>query len=306
MPRRFYRNPDRVATEGTSRGSMKSLAALVILSFVCSCTRVAPLSPRALALNREGAAALAAGRLETAEARLALALEYSQRFTEAWVNLGLVELERGSFARARRDFLQARRLDPDLPAPHHALGLLAEREGDFASAEAGYRAALKVDPGFAPARANLARRLFERGAFEEAREQFLRLTQVAPELPEAWAGLCESLLRLERVDDASRLVAQARVRWGPRPAWTILGARVSLRRGDFDQAIDDLEPISHARDPRQRAAALAWLAIARLAKGDVAVARAAAEQALDLEPGAAVALYARAAARAAVDSVSKR
>lgn len=123
---------------------MKSVAVLLLLS-LCACTGMATLSPRALALNREGAAALAAGNLETAEARLALALEYSNRFTEAWVNLGLVELQRGSFDCARRDFLEARRLNPDLPTPHHALGLLAEREGDVAAAEAGYRAALKVD-----------------------------------------------------------------------------------------------------------------------------------------------------------------
>jgi tetratricopeptide (TPR) repeat protein len=276
---------------------MKSVAALLFLLLSCGCSQVARLSPRALILNREGAAALAAGRLETAEARLALALEYSNRFTEAWVNLGLVELQRGSFERARRDFLEARRLNPDLPAPHHALGLLSEREGDVASAEAGYRAALKVDPGFAPARANLARRLFERGAFEEAREQFLRLTQIAPDLPEAWSGLCESLLRLDRFDDAARLLAQARDRWGPRFAWTLLEARLLLRRGDVTGAIDRLEPIVHVSDPRQRASALGWLAIARLAKGEPAPAREAAEQAMNLDPAAPIARYASAAVR---------
>ena len=278
---------------------MKSVAVLLLLS-LCACTGMATLSPRALALNREGAAALAAGNLETAEARLALALEYSNRFTEAWVNLGLVELQRGSFDRARRDFLEARRLNPDLPTPHHALGLLAEREGDVAAAEAGYRAALKVDPGFAPARANLARRLFERAAFEEAREQFLRLTQIEPGLPEAWSGLVESLLRLDRVDDAARTLALARDRWGPRFAWTLLEARVLLRRCDFAAAIDRLESILGVSDARQRASALAWLAIARLANGERAPAREAAAQAIDLDPSAPIARYASTAIRAAL------
>jgi tetratricopeptide (TPR) repeat protein len=115
------------------------------------------------------------------------------------------------------------------------------------------------------------------------------------------------LLRLDRVEDASRLLARARDRWGPRFGWTILGARVSLRRGDSDRAIDDLEPLIRVNDPRQRAAALAWLAIALLSKGDAQAARAAAEQAIDLDPGAPIVLYARAAARASVvASVSKR
>jgi len=116
------------------------------------CSTVPPLPPKALELNQTGAAALAAGDLSTAEARFAVALEYSPRFTEAWVNLGYVELRRGNLQRARKHFIKARDLNPDLPAPHHALGLLADKRDIGKEAEAHYRQALKVDPGFAPAR----------------------------------------------------------------------------------------------------------------------------------------------------------
>src|SRR5271170_806541 len=163
------------------RRSLSAARAVVTAAmlWLVGCSTGAPLPPKAIALNREGAKALAAGNLELAEARIALALEYNARFTEAWVNLGLIELRRGNFERAQRAFVKARDLNPDLPTPHHALGLLASEEGQPAQAEMHYRAALRVDPGFAAARANLGRILFERGAFEEAREQFLRLTQVA-------------------------------------------------------------------------------------------------------------------------------
>ena len=253
-----------------------------------------------MALNREGAAALAEGDLQTAEARIALALEYSPRFTEAWVNLGLVELSRGNFERAGRDFLRARDLNPDLPTPHHALGLLADREQRDLDAEAHYRAALKVDPGFAPARVNLARRLYARGATEEAREQFLRVTQVAPDFSDGWLGLCETLLRLDRTVEVERLLVDVLEHAGPSPTLLLIEARVLLHRGAFAEAASRLEVLAHAAAPSTSSLAFAWLAIARVGSGDRAGAAEAAARAVALSPSDPLAVYAmRASARVA-------
>jgi tetratricopeptide (TPR) repeat protein len=269
----------------------------ILLPALVACVHPAPLPAKAIELNRDGAAAMAAGDLEKAEARIALALEYNPRFTEAWVNLGTIEMDRGNFARAHRDFVKARDLNPDLATPHHALGLLADREESGADAERNYRAALRVDPGFAPARVNLARRLFERGAVEEAREQFLRVTQVAPEVVEGWAGLCETLLRLQRPDDAEVVLARARTQFGDHPSLEILEARFLLRRNAFADAEQRLAPLSRLADRKQASAALSWLAIARLGKGDVAGAIDAAERATSIDPDDGVARYALKAIR---------
>jgi Flp pilus assembly protein TadD len=91
------------------------LAALALL--LVACARPAMLPPKAIELNREGAAALADGNLELAQARIALAIEYNPRFTEAWVNLGIIEMQRGNFAKARKHFVKARDLNPG-PWPH--------------------------------------------------------------------------------------------------------------------------------------------------------------------------------------------
>ncbi|MCL2448769.1 MAG: tetratricopeptide repeat protein [Polyangiaceae bacterium] len=254
-----------------------------------------PLPARAIQLNRDGAAALALGDLETAEARIALALEYSARFTEAWVNLGLVELRRGNFERALRDFVRARNLNPDLPAPHHALGLLADRRGEGARAEAYYRAALRVDPGFAPARVDLGRKLYERGALEDAREQFLRAVEVAPDVPEAWSGLCATLLRLDRVDEAAMHLARAVAKVGRTPLLALLEARVALVRGRYGEAEEDLlrsALVDAGGDPGVEAEALAWLAIARLAEGRAPAACAAASRAVAVDAHDGVAQFA--------------
>src|SRR5580692_8885086 len=142
---------------------------VVFALLVAGCAAKGPLAPKAIALNDQGAAAYARDDLEHAEAELGLAIEYNPRFTEAWVNFGLVELRRGNFVAARWRFERAIELNPDLPAPFHGMGLVDERVGDLVHAEKSYREALKVDPGFGPARVNLGRMLFAKQRFDDAR-----------------------------------------------------------------------------------------------------------------------------------------
>jgi Flp pilus assembly protein TadD len=268
------------------------LVAAAVSATTLGCAGDLPLPKKALALNAAGADALAQGDLTTAEARLSVALEYSPRFVEAWVNLGYVELRRGNFEQARRDFLKARTLNKDIPAPHHALGLLADEEGKDDEAEQCYRRALEVDPGFAPSRANLARLLFARGQYENAREQFQRLREVSPETPEGWAGEAESLRELGRVAEAEVLVVVAREKIGDAPALLLLAARTRLARGDAEAAEAILARVVGDRDRRRAAAAWAWTALAREERGDIEGARLAAQAALAIDREEPVAKYA--------------
>jgi tetratricopeptide (TPR) repeat protein len=264
-------------------------ALALLLAFAGGCSTIPPLPPKALELNSNGAAALAAGDLTTAEARFAVALEYSPRFTEAWVNLGYVELRRGNLGQARKHFVKARDLNPDLPAPHHALGLLADKREMGKEAEGHYRQALKVDPAFVPSRANLARRLFQRGAFEEAREQFLRLTQVEPDAIAGYLGLAECLLRLDREAEADDVIARGRVRFGETPELSMLVARQLLRRDAFEEAETVLAPLTDDADRRRASAAWSWIGVARLARSDREGALTAAREAVAIDPSNAIA-----------------
>jgi len=257
-----------------------------------ACAPMAALPRRAIELNTAGAHALVQGDLSVAEACLSVALEYSPRFVEAWVNLGYVELRRGNFEQARRDFARARDLNQDIPAPHHALGLLADKDGRGEEAERHYRAALKVDPGFAPARANLARRLFSRGQYEDAREQFERLEQVAPDAVTGWAGDAEALLQLGRDAEAERVVAVARERLGDAPALMLLLGRERLARGEWEDAEAALAPLVGDSDRSRACAALAWIAVGRVGRGDSAGALAAARAALAIDRDDETARYA--------------
>ncbi len=266
-------------------------AAPLLATAAVGCGGSVPLPKKAIELNASGARALEAGDLTAAEARLSVAIEYSPRFVEAWVNLGYVELRRGNFEQARRDFVKARDLNPDLPAPHHALGVVADKQGLGEEAEKRYRAALAVDPGFAPARINLARRLYARGQYENAREQFERLEQVAPGDPEAWAGRAEALIELGRRAEAEAVVEEGRERAGDAPVLMILVGREHLLRAEWDDAEAALAPVVGDADRSVACAALAWIAVGRAARGDPTGATEAARAALAIDHGDAVAAY---------------
>ncbi|HWZ91314.1 MAG TPA: tetratricopeptide repeat protein [Polyangiaceae bacterium] len=256
-----------------------------------ACAGAAPLPAKALDLNRAGVDALAAGDLETADARFSLALEYNPNFVDALTNQGLVELQRGNFERARQLFTRARRLNPDVAQPHHALGVLAERERRPDLASQHYYEALRVDPGFAPSRSNLAHLLYDGGLYEEALTQFKRLIEVAPDDPRAYAGLAGTLLHLERADEAAQVIDQALDFAADDPELAILAARLEIRRGQFDAAVARLSPLATGRTDLA-VNALAWLAAAELARGRTREAVGAAERALALAPDDPLASYA--------------
>lgn len=254
------------------------------------CAGTAPLQPKAVQLNRAGTEALASGDLETAEARFALALEYHPRFIEALVNLGLVEMQRGNFERARLEFERARRINADLAQPHHALGVLAERERRPDVAAEHYREALRVNPGFAPSRGNLARMLFAAGRYDDAREQFLRLVEVAPTELAGRTGLAETLLQLDRAEESDAVVDRALRDFGPVPSLVILAARRLLRREDSGSAEALLLPLTRAGDDNARTA-WSWIAMGRLARRDDTGAFEACEKAFALDRNDALATY---------------
>jgi len=265
---------------------MKPLAsvwATVMVVTCAACASTVRLPRRAIELNTAGAQALERGDLSAADACLSVAIEYSPRFVEAWVNLGYVELRRGNFDLARRDFERARGINEDIPAPHHALGLLADKEGRRDEAEWHYLAALRVDPGFVPARANLARRLFAGARYEDARAQFQRLEQVAPDSVVGWAGEAETLLQLGREADVEGVVARGRDRFGDAPALMLLLGREKLARGEWEAAEDVLAPLVGDAERTRACAALAWIAVGRVGRGDAVGALAAARAALAID-----------------------
>jgi len=261
---------------------------LALLGFGCGVR--GPIHPNAVELNRLGAYALAQGDLDTAAARLSLAVEYHPQFVEAWINLGLLEIARGDLVLAEKRFRRALAIDKDAAGAWVGLGVLAEKWGDRPLSEKHYRAALAIDPALAEPRANLARLLAARGALDEARDQLRRLVEVQANDLAGWVALCEVLWRMDRDPEASSLVDEAVARFGLRPEIELLVARRDIREGDFDEAIARLSPLASQPSALGRAAG-GWLAVAYLASGDEKSAGAAARRVLARDPEDALAKH---------------
>ena len=259
------------------------LVAACVAVAAIGCAARGAIHPNALQLNRLGAYALAQGDLDTAAARLSLAVEYHPEFVEAWINLGLLELARGDVALAESRFKRALAIDREAAGGWVGLGVVAERRFDAIEAEQAYRRALSIDPALAEPRANLARLLMQRGALDEARDQLRRLIEVQADDPAGWVALAEVLWRLDRDPEASRLVDEAWARLGDRPETELLVARRDLHAGALDEAIARFEALRATPGALGRVAG-GWLAAALLVKGDRDGARDAARFVLARDP----------------------
>ncbi len=233
----------------------------------------ASLPSAAIALNRRGVEALEAGRLDDADARFRLALEYHGRFAEPRANLGVVMLRRGDLTRAEQHLRAAVQLNPEFDEAWSNLGVVLVGQGDLDGAVDAFERALALDPGLVDARRNLADLWMRTGRWREARAQLYRLVQlVRAEAPvgrrsRALLAYCE--LRLER-PSAARVLAEDILGHHPEDpvARTVRGA-LHVQAGRSHSALQDLAAAE--ADPVVGFDARVRLASVRLSMGDLAV-----------------------------------
>ena len=165
--------------------TLKILACWLCLSVFCSACwmRTRP-HPEARRLNDLAARALAAGRLDKAQAQLEISLEYNPCYAPALHNQALLALLRRDLDGAEAWERQALACDPLVQAVN-GLGVIAlERQGPEA-ALVHFRRALALDPGYVDARRNLILCLLRLRRFREARRSLRRLQALVP--GDAWA-----------------------------------------------------------------------------------------------------------------------
>ncbi len=244
---------------------------LVLCALAVGCATTGALPPQAIEHNRLGAERLQAGRLDDAEARFRLALEFHPGFAEPHANLGLVMLEREDLAEAEHCFRAAIRIDPDFDEAWANLGVVLLRMGRVDDATDAFEEALAIDPGHVGARRNLADVWMMRQDFAQARAHLMRLVQLVDRPGSAeWARangmLAYAELRLGR-GDAARSRAQRVLSVKDREpiARTVRGI-LHLEAGEVAEARADLE--TAASDPL-----VGWDARLRLAALDVATGR---------------------------------
>jgi tetratricopeptide (TPR) repeat protein len=99
----------------------------------------------------------------------------------------------------------------DSALEHYKRGLTAYGKKDFAEAVAAYGRALELQPDWSDCLQALGMAQMNHGALDDALRTLTRVTELAPEDPLAFTSLSMVLQRLNRIDDAEKAQAQARL-----------------------------------------------------------------------------------------------
>jgi len=147
----------------------------------------------------------------------------------------------GQDDRAMAVLREGQRLDPANPTLQNNLGyLLLEKGGDLEEAALLIRSALDKEPGNSSTMDSWGWALYKQGKFKEAEEALRKASAVSPYSPEIHKHLGETLLKLERLQDAL-------------DEWERALAFVFPDRKDLEKQVVDLR----TRIARNRAAAAA-------------------------------------------------
>ncbi|MDP3274566.1 MAG: tetratricopeptide repeat protein [Deltaproteobacteria bacterium] len=241
---------------------VRTSAVFFCLSMSVGCASTA-LSRPAVDFNRRGAAQLARGALDEAEASLRVSLEFNDRYAEANNNLGLVYLARREPERAMPYFLRAISLNHDFAEAHNNVGLAhSQSRADTAEfrltrAQRSFEEALSIEPRLLEARLNLCRTLLALGHNGPALDHARRAVQITPRRGEALVLRAEAALRLGLLDEAreSVLLAERALPFAADVLFT--RARVEAATENLDQALQILSRIAHDPQYGARATALA-------------------------------------------------
>jgi len=121
---------------------------------------------------------------------------------DAYHNLGLLILERGSAGLALPYLLYSLHLRPDRAEAHNTAGNAWRRLGKRQEAEASYRSSTALNPKHALAWFNLANLLAENGREPEAEKAFRSAISAKPDFAEAYLNLGNILRNQNRHDEA--------------------------------------------------------------------------------------------------------
>ncbi len=231
-----------------------------------------------------GDSAIDRGDLVTAEEAFSIQTNLELVPTDALIAQGKVRYAQERWDEAYQSFARAANLNPNLPLVHYYLGMLLVRTPDSSSqAYLHFRQVLQLNPDFGPGPyLNLGLIERQRGNYEQAAQWYQKGVERFPDNKLLWLNYAinefqrkayqKSLALLERVDVLD-------TRWHLLYYWK---ARNYFAMGDHETTIRLAE-----QSNRLAPSALSWnlLGDSYQALGRIEAARAAYQQALNLEPG---------------------
>ncbi len=219
----------------------------ILLSLTIASVAFALPSPRARTSFDRGEKALAADKLEEAEAAYREALQASPDFAEAINGLGSVYFKQGKRTEAIGQFRAAIQADPELALAYFNLGYAARKVGDFVTAAQAYERYTKLRPEDADGFYGLGesyRQLNDAEKAIAAYEEYVRREKRASE--QKWVDRAR-----QTITELNAQLAAARARpapaqpvvaeVAPAPAESASVSAIGARRSDQAQAADPVK-----------------------------------------------------------------
>src|SRR6266513_2770478 len=132
-------------------------------------------------------------RADEARAEYARTLAIDPKMSEAYLNLGMLLLDKKEDAAAVAPLRKAVELLPAQSRPRYLLAVALDRSGNHAGAAESFEALIHLDPNDITALDYLGWAALREGKPEEAEARFRRALEVQPKGPEALKGLAHSL-----------------------------------------------------------------------------------------------------------------
>ena len=132
-------------------------------------------------------------RTDEARAEYARAAAIDPKMPEAYLNLGMLLLDKQEDAAAVGPLRKAVELLPAQSRPRYLLAVALDRSGDRAGAAESFEALLHLDPNDITAIDYLGWSALRKGKPDEAEARFRRALEVQPKGPEALKGLAHSI-----------------------------------------------------------------------------------------------------------------
>jgi tetratricopeptide (TPR) repeat protein len=155
-----------------------------------------------------------------------------------WIHilLGDAHFKMAQETEARKEYLIAVHLMPDLFEPNFRLAYIAFEAGEYSSAEQYYRRALAVKPRHTEANTYLGEALRREGRIPEAAEQLRHAIEVDPDAMLAYDSLSKSLSDAGRLQEAADVLGTAENKFPDNSSFPAMRARILNRMGRVEQA----------------------------------------------------------------------
>jgi len=170
-----------------------------------------------------------------------------------YFNLGLLYLKLNRVKDAEKDFKQSLLLRPDYLEPVIALGIIEELKQDYKKAVTYYKRAIDIAPADRTLILRLARAYFLSGSLGMAESEYKRAIVNYPDMPDAFLGLAEIYLRMEKTEEALSVLSGLLKIDGKNTNALLLTGIIYFDQQSYIEAIEYLSEVLDAEKENQAA-----------------------------------------------------